>query len=695
MSYRTTILVLSTLLLTSISAAEDPYLWLEKVEGKEALEWVTEQNAITDKSLASDPLYQELYEQAFAVLSRSDKLPNINVKGNWVYNLQKSDDNPRGIYRRTSMEDFVSGKPKWQAVLDVDKLSESEGQKWVFRGMYCLPPAHETCLLSLAPGGSDAHVLREFDPNLGRFVEGGFEVPLAKTRVSWLTEDKVFIGTDFGEGSLTSSGYPRIQKLWLRGTELSQAETVMEVPVESVAASATNLRQEASVITLFNDGLSFWTSQYYQLDDAELVKLQLPNTAQIVGLFDGRFVISLKADWNYEDNVYGAGSVLLAAPQTLQSGKGEIEQVVSQSREFIVEEIRVSDKGIAIVAMEDVKASLYLFTHNGKAWNKQKVALPEQGKISIAGMNADTMIVRYEDFLTPPTLFSVDSKLATSVVMQQPATFDRTNMMVEQFFTESADGTRVPYFVIRDKNLKMDGSNPTHIFSYGGFRNALQPSYSGSYEAHNGVYGKMWLERGGVYVLANIRGGGEYGPQWHAAALQKNRPRSFEDFEAVAEDLFKRKITSANKLSIEGRSQGGYLVGALMTRRPDLYNAVICGVPLLDMKRYNKLLAGASWMAEYGNPDTDDWDFMQEWSPYQNVKKDVDYPAIFFFTSTKDDRVHPGHARKMAAKMKALGQEVEYYENLEGGHVGSSTAKQLAKRVALSYTHLWRQSGAD
>ena len=690
------LITLSTIatLSANVFADDDPYLWLEDVEGKEALTWVNQQNTATDQSLASDPLYKELYQQALDVLSRKDKLPSITVKGDWVYNLGKSDANPRGVYRRSTITDFVAGKPEWQTVIDIDKLSAEEDTKWVFKGMTCLAPAHQKCLLSLAPGGSDASVIREFDPDSGAFVKGGFEIPLAKSRISWLSEDQLFIGTDFGADTLTSSGYPRIQKLWQRGTPLVEAKTILAVNPESVSTFAANYRSDDKVISVLTDSFSFWKRQYYQWVDDKLVELKLPEDAQLMGFYENRFVVSLKSDWRYGESDFGAGSVLLASPETLQAGKGDIELLAAQSNEFIVEQVRVTSDGIAIVAMEDVKASLYFFRAGDDGWQRDKVALPAQGQISLTGSNSAQMMVRYEDFLTPPTLYSVDYQLQPRLVLQQSATFDSSEMEVKQYFTKSADGTRVPYFVIKNKNLKMDGTNPTHIFSYGGFRNALQPSYSGSYEALNGAYGKLWLERGGVYVLANIRGGGEYGPQWHAAALRENRERSFEDFEAIAEDLIARKITSAKRLSIEGRSNGGLLVGALMTRRPDLYGAVICGVPLLDMKRFNKLLAGASWMGEYGNPDTDDWTFISKYSPYQNLQKEVDYPATFFFTSTKDDRVHPGHARKMAAKMKSMEQTVEYYENLEGGHTGSSTAEQLAKRVALSFTHLWRHSGS-
>lgn len=688
------VITVTAIISIGLYADDDPYLWLEDVEGKDALAWVNQQNAITDESLAADPLYQELYKQALDVLTRNDKLPTITVKGEWVYNLWSSDSNPRGIYRRTKMTDFSVGKPNWKTVIDIDTLSKDEDTKWVFKNMTCLAPAHKKCLLSLAPGGSDATIIREFDPDTGTFVKGGFEIPLAKSRVTWLSEDELFIGTDFGADTLTSSGYPRIQKIWQRGTPLIEAKTVLAVKPDSVSTSALNYRSNDKQISVLLDSFSFWKRQYYQWVDGARIELKLPEDAQLMGFYENHFVISLKSDWQYGESSFGAGSVLLATPDTLQSGKGDIQLLAAQSNEFIVEQIRVTSQGIAIVAMEDVKSSLYFFRAKESGWQRDKVALPTQGQISITGSNSALMMVRYEDFLTPPTLYSVDYKLQPKRVLQQSATFDSSEMEVTQYFTKSADGTRVPYFVIKNKDLKMDGSNPTHIFSYGGFRNALQPSYSGSYEALNGAYGKLWLERGGVYVLANIRGGGEYGPQWHAAALRDNRERSFEDFEAIAEDLIARKITSAKRLSIEGRSNGGLLVGALMTRRPDLYGAVICGVPLLDMKRFNKLLAGASWMGEFGNPDTDDWAFISKYSPYQNMQDDVDYPATFFFTSTKDDRVHPGHARKMAAKMKSMKQTVEYYENLEGGHLGSSTAEQLAKRVALSFTHLWRHSGS-
>jgi len=674
------------------SNIKDSNLWLEEVDGKKALAWVKQANKATDKSLVSDPLYQSLYQNALSALNQQDKLPGITQRGDWIYNFWKDTKHPRGIYRRATLASFSSDSPKWETVIDIDKMSKQDDIKWVFKGMDCLQPAYEKCLVSLSPGGSDAHELREFNSRTLNFVGVGFNLPTAKMNVSWIDEDHVFVGTDFGPDSMTDSGYPRIQKVWQRGTPLSEAKTVIQANKKSVAAYATRMATETGNIDLVVESLTFWTNRYSQLIDDKTVALSLPESAVINSAIDNQLVVTLQKDWEFKSEHYKQGSVLIIDPAVLRGKEGKVTILIKPDRKAIVEDITVTKKGILAVILEDVKSRVYFYENTDGKWASRQIDLPKTGTIEIEATNDTTgeFFARYEGFLTPPTLYSVDTKLNAKVVMQQPATFDSSNFKVEQYFTKSKDGTSVPYFVIMNKNIKLDGKNPTHMFSYGGFRATMRPSYSGSYEALNGAYGKMWLERGGVYVVSNIRGGGAYGPAWHSAALKENRNKAFEDFEAVAEDLAKRKITSAKHLGIEGRSNGGLLVGATMTRRPDLFGAVICGVPLLDMKRYHKLLAGASWMAEYGDPDTSDWEFIKQYSPYQNVEADQKYPPTFFFTSTRDDRVHPGHARKMAAKLISMGQEVEYYENMEGGHAGSSTSEQLAKRIALSFTHLWR-----
>ncbi len=686
---------LMNVLSAGFAKESDPHLWLENIEGEKALDWVRKANAMTDESLGADPLYQEIYADALGALNSEDKLPEIEQMGDWVYSLKKNAEHPRGLYVRAHITNFRTGKPKWAPVLDIDGMSKAEGVNWVFSEMSCLKPSYQKCLVSLSAGGGDAHVVREFDAEKLEFVDGGFELPEAKMRVSWLDEDNLYVATDFGEGTMTKSGYPRIVKIWKRGEKLDKAKTVAETSADSMMMMADRYGSPAQPIDILSERISFWETQYYQLINDEAIRLSLPNTAVIEGVVDGELVVSLNDDWVFAGQSFQQGSVLLVKPSHLFSNttsKISITLLAESKQNEVVELVTVMKGGILLTVLEDVKSKVYRYRKTESGWASREVALPESGAISIVSTNDDNgeFVARYEGFLTPPTLYLVTSESKVNKVLQQSPTFNSQEMKVSQYFAESKDGTRVPYFVIMHKDTAFNAKNPTHIFAYGGFRASLTPSYSGSYEAHNGAYGKAWLERGGVFVSANIRGGAEYGPAWHAAALLENRHKAFEDFEAVAEDLFKRKITAPKHLGIEGRSNGGLLVGATMVRRPDLYGAIICGVPLLDMKRYNKLLAGASWMAEYGNPDTDDWQFIQEYSPYQLVKKGQDYPPIFLFTSTKDDRVHPGHARKMAAKMMAHDYSVDYYENIEGGHKGSATSEQTAKRIALSFTHLWR-----
>ena len=683
---------------SSAALAEvDPYLWLEEVDGDKALAWVEERNAATLKKMKSDEAFQGLYDQALAALDSESRIPEVDVEGRYLYNFWKDEHHPRGIYRRTSLEEFRKASPKWQIVLDIDTLSEKEDKAWVFKGMNCLDGSERHCLVFISVGGGDTVEMRELDSEKLKFVEGGFRLPASKMQVSWMDEDTVFVGTDFGEGSLTDSGYPRISKAWKRGTALAEAKTLLEGDRKSVSVGAFRLRSDEGDIDIVQESKSFWTRERYQLVDGKLHRLELPESAVIEDIYRGRLLISLKKDWQIGNRTHVAGSVLIADPAALQGGEGKIESLIEPSGRAVIEGVSATSKAILVTMLEDVTGQLYRYEQhedNGR-WKKSRVGPPDHGSISISSIDDDNdaYFVEYEGFTTPPTLFRVagpDSRVER--LKSQEATFDGERFDIRQHFATSVDGTRIPYFLVLAKGTEMNGKNPTHIFSYGGFRNSLVPSYSGSYEHLSGAYGKLWLERGGVFVLANIRGGGEFGPTWHQAALLRNRHKAFEDFEAVAEDLILRKITSPEHLGIEGRSNGGLLVGAAFTRRPELFGAVVCGSPLLDMKRYHRLLAGASWMAEYGDPDDPEmWSYLRTYSPYQNLKEDMDYPAVFFYLSTRDDRAHPGHARKMAAKMIDLGYEVDYYENMEGGHHGSTTNEQLALRLALAYTHLWRE----
>lgn len=676
----------------SVNADVDKWEWLEAVESEASLNWVAEHNQRTAAQL-EDPLYASLYNTALDVLNQEGKLTSAYAIGDYYFELKKTTDNPRGVLMRSPSNGFLTGDAQWELVLDVDALASDEGQAWVYHGLNCYQNDPSQCLISLSPGGTDADELREFNALTGEFIEGGFYLPLAKSSVSWLDADSWIIATDFGDDSLTDSGYPRKLKVHQRGDDMADAKLIYVGNKASVSAGAYTLGQaEDSHLVIF-ESTSFWTRNYYLSDpDTNLLtQLKIPESAILLGRLAGQWVISLKSDWQLGDYSYPAGAIVMAADEQLRLN-GELFVLAESSREHIIEDTTVTDQGILIVSLKDVVAQAHWYApQEDGVWTKEQIQLPAHGTVAVQSIdeNSGKSLLRFESFLVPPTLFAFDpSDSSVAQIAQQSATFDASPYTVSQFFATSADETKVPYFVVHRQDISLNGTNPAHIFAYGGFRSSLTPSYSGSYEATNGSYGKLWLERGGVYVIANIRGGGEYGPEWHAAALRENRQRAFSDLEAVARDLANRQISSAAYTSIEGRSNGGLLTGASMVRHPELYSAVISGVPLLDMQRYHLLLAGASWMGEYGDPDSADWNFIQSYSPYQNVRADVDYPPVFFYTSTRDDRVHPAHARKMAAKMLEQGHQVFYYENLEGGHGGSVTNEQLAHRIALSYRFL-------
>ena len=677
------------------AAEEDPHLWLEGIDDPKALAWVEKLNAGTAKRLAAGPDYEALYRDALRILDSASRLPAVEIHGSDLYNLWRDRDHPRGIFRRTTLAEFRKENPRWETVLDVDALAKREGKPWTFAGATWRTPENRRCLIRLSPGGGDAVEVREFDAGKLAFVEGGFFLPIAKSQVAWRDDDSIFVGTDFGEGSMTTSGYPRIVKLWKRGTSLSAAQTLHTADATSVLTSGRRLQSKEGDIDYVREGVTFWTSRYWQVLDGKLHLLSLPERVEIVDGFRGRMVLWLKEDWKVGARTFAAGSVVIANPAALRGEPRDgVELIVAPTASEVVTAVEVTPSGALVTMLENVRGRLRRFAPTENGWRGQLVAFPDHGKVEVVSADHESgdALVQFESFVTPPTLFHLpDGSHEPQQVKTQAPSFDGSRFAVEQHWATSADGTRVPYFVVGPKDMKRDGSNPVWMFSYGGFENALTPSYSGSYESHYGAYGKLWLERGGVFVLANIRGGGEFGPNWHQATLKENHYKCFEDFEAVARDLAARKITSPAHLGIEGRSNGGLLVTATMLRHPELYGAVVCGVPLADMKRYHQLLAGASWMGEYGNPDVPaEWDYISRYSPYQNLRPGLTLPPVMFYTSTRDDRVHPGHARKMAARMIELGHHVDYYENTEGGHRGSVTNEQLATRIARTFAFLWQ-----
>lgn len=676
--------LLSLIFLASVAQwmiSQDPYLWLEEVEGKRALAWVKERNQATKAKYESRPEFKAIYERSLQILDSPEKLVYPSLIGSDVYNFWRDESHERGLVRRQPLERFVAGESQWETVLDIDALSEEEGENWVYHGHLPLEPGHRRTLVWLSRGGSDAAVVREFDLVNKQFVEGGFELPEAKSRIAWRDEDSLYVATDFGSGSMTESGYPRILKVWRRGTPLKKARTLFKGSKKDVAVAPLVCRGRHGDYDLVVRSVDFWSGETYLVRKGKLKKLPLPSDALLFTLFQGKVILRLRTEWKG----LPAGSLVSLDVDALLRGKARPQVMHNPGEEegHVVNVQALADS-VLVTLSKNVSTGLHRYRFEDGAWRSEPLSGPSGGVTAVSGYSHDRndFFFTHEDWLKPTTLTYLRNGESTTV-QRLPATFRAEGLVSEQHWATSADGTRVPYYVIRSKKLEFNGKAPTLLYGYGGFDVSILPSYLR-------LVGPAWLEGGGVYVSANIRGGGEFGPAWHRAALRENRPRAFEDFEAVAEDLIERGITSPEHLGIHGRSNGGLLMGAALTRRPDLYSAVLIGVPLLDMQRYHKLLAGASWVGEYGDPDNPkDWAFLKTYSPYHNLKPSGDYPTPLIYTSTKDDRVHPGHARKMTARMMEQGHQVEYYENVEGGHAGSSNYAQLAHLTALSYTYLW------
>jgi prolyl oligopeptidase len=680
----------------------DPYQWLEEIGGDKPLEWVRAHDDATAKRLQARPEYNDLYRDALTVLNSASRIPQVEQRGSLLYNFWRDEAHPRGIYRRVSLEGFRAASPEWETVLDVDALAKSEGKPWAFGGTIWPTGDSRRGLLLLSVAGGDTVEVREFDFQSRAFVPNGFTLPAAKSRVAWLDGDHIFVATDFGPKSLTTSGYPAQVRIWRRGTPLAEASPLYAGATTSVGVSARAIRMKPGSpdLILVAEDLTFWERKYFQYVGGSLVPLTIPATARVVDGWGDSLVIELKSPWRRLGHQFSAGSVVLVPKSRLQGGDFDpmvpdpsFDLLAAPTPTFVIEAVQVTAKGIYVSALDNVRGRLFRLTPGPAGWQRAAIEFPDNGAVAFASTDDDSgdAWVEYQSFLSPPSLYYIAAaSTVPEPVKAQAPTFDAARFEVEQLSAVSADGTPIPYFVVQAKGAKRDGTAPTWMFSYGGFENSLTPSYSGSYEDLHGAYGKLWLERGGVFVLANIRGGGEFGPAWHQGALNENHYKAFEDFEAVARDLAVRRITSPAHLGIEGRSNGGLLVSATMLRHPELYGAVVCGNPLVDMRRYHLLLAGASWMGEYGNPDRpEQWEFIRKYSPYQNIRAGMKLPPILFYTTTHDDRVHPGHARKMAAKMEALGYSFEYAENTEGGHHGSVTNEQLATRLATTYTFLW------
>ncbi|MGJ9416842.1 prolyl oligopeptidase family protein [Massilia sp. CMS3.1] len=669
---------------TAPGAPVDPHAWLEDVGGDSSLDWVRAHNAVSEQALGG-PAHDALRARLQGILDAKERIPYVSKHGHYLYNFWRDAAHERGIWRRTTLGEYRKDAPNWETVIDLDALARTEHENWVWAGANCLEPRGTRCLVSLSRGGGDADVVREFDLDARAFVADGFSLPESKGSVAWIDQDTLFVATDFGTGSMTASGYPRIVKEWKRGTPLKDARPVFEAGADDLSASARRDLTPGFEREFVTRQIGFYSSELFLREGGRLIKIDKPDDANAFAVRDV-LLVELRSDWRAGGRTWPQGSLLAIDFARFMRGERDFQALFTPTPTSSLDGVAVTRNALLLKVLDKVKNRLVELRHAHGLWQRRDVATPGIGTLGVAVLDeieSDDYFLSVTDFLTPTTLYLGHAGSdARERLKSMPGWFDPQPYTVSQFEATSKDGTMVPYFVVKDRRAKLDGKNPTVLYGYGGFEVSLTPAYSG-------MIGAGWLEHGGVYVLANIRGGGEFGPRWHQAALKEHRQRAFDDFLAVAKDLIERKVTSPRHLGIMGGSNGGLLVGAALTQRPDLFNAVVCQVPLLDMRRYHKLLAGASWMGEYGDPDDPaQWEFIGKYSPYQNVFKDKHYPTVLFTTSTRDDRVHPGHARKMAALMETQGHAVLYWENTEGGHAGAANNTQQARMWALTYSFL-------
>jgi prolyl oligopeptidase len=692
MSRLLAILALGTLAsMTPLLAADsppDPHAWLEDVTGERQLAWVRERNDRSTRAIAGGEAFKPLESRILSILDSKEKIPAVTKIGERYYNFWRDADHPKGVWRRTTLADYRTPEPRWETVLDIDALAAAERENWVWHGATVLEPEDRRCLVSLSRGGADADVVREFNLETRTFVAGGFALPEAKSRVAWRGPDELLVGTDFGPGSLTASGYPRVVKAWPRGRPLAAAETIYEGRADDMAVGAFCDPTPGFEREFVTRQITFWTNELFLRRDGRLVKIAKPDDAS-AGVHREWLLIELRTPWAVGGTTYPAGALLAADFEAFVKGDRTLHVLFEPTDRSSLVAWAGTRHHVLLTTLDNVRSRVAVLTHADGRWRNELLAgVPECGTASVTPVDeidSDDYWLVTSSPLEPSTLALGSAATPASApvkLKQTPAFFRDAGLAIEQHEAVSKDGTRIPYFQVGPAALPADGSTPTLLYGYGGFEIPLVPGY-------NPVVGAAWLERGHAYVIANIRGGGEFGPRWHQAALKEHRVRAYEDFIAVAEDLVRRGVTSPRRLGIMGGSNGGLLVGNMHTMRPDLFGAIVCQVPLLDMRRFNKLLAGASWVGEYGDPDKpEEWAFIRGFSPYHNVQPDRDYPPMLIMTSTRDDRVHPGHARKMTALLEEYGKPVLSYENIEGGHGGAADNRQKAFMDALGWTFL-------
>jgi prolyl oligopeptidase len=687
-------LALGTASLHSQTQTADPadkYIWLEEKNSPRAMDWVKAENARSAKVLEADPRFAAWQEEALKVSEDPNRLPTPGLRGNDVYNFWNDATNVRGLLRKTSVADYANPNPHWQTVLDIDALGKQENTSWVFHGMSCLYPGDQYCMVNLSVGGEDASTAREFDLKTSKFVDAGFASPHSKQDISWEDKDTVLISRDWGAGTMTKSGYPFVVKEWQRGTPIDSAKEVFRgEPTDIQAGGYVVEDAQGDHAVFFARAVSFFETLWWIKTPAGLKELAIPRKATPAGLLDGRLLIEIHEDWtpNPAGSKFIQGSLLAVRLADVLQDPAHLNPTIvfaPTSDEFLNGEATTRSR-LVVATLKHVLGQAYVYTPTGKdGWTRKPLDVPENSAINVvtASDTSDAFFLSSESFLTPPSLLAGDAATGQLTLSRsEPPLFDASQDTVEQSYATSKDGTRVPYFVVHRKDMQLNGQNPTLLYAYGGFEVSETPDYQA-------VRGKLWLEKGGVFVLANIRGGGEFGPAWHEAGLKTHRQRIYDDFAAVAEDLIARKITSPRHLGIAGGSNGGLLMGVEMTQHPDLWHAIVIQVPLLDMLRYEQIEAGASWVGEYGSVSVpEERAFLAGISPYNQLKPDAKYPEPLIFTTTRDDRVGPEHARKFAAKMEEYHEPFLYDEITEGGHGAGADLKQQARTRAEMYVYL-------
>jgi prolyl oligopeptidase len=671
------------------ASADDPFIWLEEIRGERALAWARHENERTLPALQSDPRYQQYYDRALTILQARDRIPGVSFRPDGLYNFWQDAEHIRGVLRRTTLASYRTDDPQWETVLDIDALAREEHANWVYQGMQCLPPDERRCLVNLSDGGRDANVVREYDLREKRFVPGGFSLPEGKQSVAWEDENTLLVAREWGPGTLTSSGYPFIIKRLRRGQALAEAQEVYRGSAEDVRAGPFVLRDSDGAVHGIGAyrGIDFFHQEFVMLRPGGNITLPIPRRASVAGIIDGRLLVTLDEPWD------AGGGARFATDSIVSYDLALWERDPLAARPSLVwapgprqtlNGFATTHGKLIVNILDNVRGRAFAMDYGEGRWRSSEIALPRNATINVAAasdQNEQAMFT-VTGYLNPTTLWyydGADGRLEQ--IKSTPARFDASNHVVEQLEARSRDGTMIPYFLIRPRNMRRDGSTPTLLYGYGGFQSSEVPAYSGT-------MGRLWLEQGNAYVVANLRGGGEFGPEWHQTAQLAHKQRTWDDYQAVAADLIRRRITSPRRLGAVGGSQGGLLVGTAITQRPDLFNAAIIQVPLFDMLRYHLIGAGASWIGEYGDPRIPEqraW--IAAYSPYQHLTAGRTYPMPFIETSTADDRVHPAHGRKAAARLAAIGAPYYYYENMEGGHAAAANLQETARRLALEYTY--------